>query len=203
VFTQPGNYHVEIRLLHSIYGEISSLSAEVVSRYVRRDIRKLNSVDLEQFMEAMHIIYTLGVEDGTLIYGDSYQPIDHFIALHLTNSVPDQEHDYMHDGMGFLSQHIAITNEFEQALQVVNPSVSIPYWDFTQDYTMISNLASSSRQDDVNIVVEPSDLWTLDIWGEDYFGSSVGSKLNTVTKGRWAYTLVPKADSVNTVTSNA
>jgi hypothetical protein len=31
-----------------------------------------------------------------------------------------------------MSQHLALTNEFEMALQVIEPSLSIPYWDYTQ-----------------------------------------------------------------------
>jgi hypothetical protein len=41
--------------------------------------------------------------------------------------------DHLHDGMGFFTGHNAITIEFEKALQVVDPSVSVPYWDYTID----------------------------------------------------------------------
>jgi hypothetical protein len=39
--------------------------------------------------------------------------------------------DHMHDGLGFLTNHGAQTVQFEQALQAVNPRVSVPYWDYT------------------------------------------------------------------------
>lgn len=35
--------------------------------------------------------------------------------------------------MGFLPQHVKMTNLFEQAMQAVDPSVALPYWDFTID----------------------------------------------------------------------
>ena len=36
-------------------------------------------------------------------------------------------------GNGFLAQHIKMTNFFEDVLQLIDPSVSLPYWDFTID----------------------------------------------------------------------
>lgn len=36
-----------------------------------------------------------------------------------------------HDGLGFLVSHALISNTFEFSLQVVNPKLALPYWDFT------------------------------------------------------------------------
>ena len=36
-----------------------------------------------------------------------------------------------HDGVGFLTSHLLLTNIFERSLQLVNPKLSLPYWDFT------------------------------------------------------------------------
>lgn len=36
-----------------------------------------------------------------------------------------------HDGLGFLLSHLMITNIFEYSLQLVNPKLTVPYWDFT------------------------------------------------------------------------
>lgn len=104
----------------------------------------------------------------------------------------------MHDGMGFVTQHIAITNEFEAALQLINPSVSMPYWDFTQDFVRIRKLAKDQGK-----AVDFRDLWTLDVWGADYFGSSAGSNLHTVSEGRWAFTEVPKQNDDDRLNENA
>merc|ERR1712196_737262 len=41
--------------------------------------------------------------------------------------------DHLHDGLGFLLSHAAFSLEFEQALQAVTPSVTLPFWDFTID----------------------------------------------------------------------
>ena len=44
-----------------------------------------------------------------------------------------KECDHLHDGMGFLTGHNAISLEFEKVLRTVDRSVSIPYWDYTID----------------------------------------------------------------------
>lgn len=64
--------------------------------------------------------------------------MSYFIEKHLDAAIPNKHHDFLHDGLGFLSQHMALTNEYEAALQVVNPSVALPYWDFTQVYIIHS-----------------------------------------------------------------
>ena len=33
--------------------------------------------------------------------------------------------------LGFLTHHLALTNSFEASLRSVDPSVTLPYWDFT------------------------------------------------------------------------
>lgn len=39
--------------------------------------------------------------------------------------------DHWHDDAGIMTHHIGYTLEFEQALQVVDPSIAIPYWEYT------------------------------------------------------------------------
>ena len=41
--------------------------------------------------------------------------------------------DHIHQGLGFVPQHIKLTNMFEASMQAVNPAVTMPYWDFTMD----------------------------------------------------------------------
>lgn len=49
----------------------------------------------------------------------------------LLKSGADPTCDHWHDGPGFSTAHMALTLMYEQALQAVNPSIAIPYWDFT------------------------------------------------------------------------
>lgn len=36
-----------------------------------------------------------------------------------------------HDGLGFFVSHVLVTNTFEYSLQLVNPKLTVPYWEFT------------------------------------------------------------------------
>lgn len=187
LFTLPGKYRVDVSTKHSVLGEVGRKSTDVFSRYVRREIRVLSDADVANFMNAAHIMGQLSKEEGTARYGDAYRTVNFFVETHLANSVPDKTHDHMHDGMGFLSQHISITNEFESSLQSIYPSVSIPFWDYSQDLVVIRQKAKREGR-----AVDFADLWTQKIWGPTYFGTAAGSSLHTVTEGVWAYTEVPK-----------
>lgn len=58
------------------------------------------------------------------------QGIDYFVQLHL-DGAGIKDCDHWHDDAGIMTHHIGYTLEFEQALQVVDPSVAIPYWEYT------------------------------------------------------------------------
>ena len=40
-------------------------------------------------------------------------------------------HRQFHDGLGFLTTHSLVSNTFEFSLQLVNPKLTLPYWDWT------------------------------------------------------------------------
>ena len=62
--------------------------------------------------------------------------------------------------------------EYEQALQAVFPSTSVPYWDFTVESTFY----------------EPKTFRASRVFDADWFGdASPGNALHTVTEGRWAF----------------
>jgi hypothetical protein len=186
VFTEIGDYVVEASLTHTDLGLIHTSAVNVVSRYVRRDLRKLSETDTAAYLDAARVLYDISTVSGKLIYGENYMDMTNLNEIHLHNAVPDRFHDRLHDGMGFMTQHFALTNQYEMALQAVNPAVALPYWDFTQDLVMIREMAKAEGRN-----IDYKDLWTLDIWGDDYFGTASGA-LHTVTTGRWAYTRIPK-----------
>lgn len=66
------------------------------------------------------------------MHGQRYRSLDYFVLKHLELAA-DRESDKMHDGMGFLTNHLALSLEFEDAMQAVTPSLSLPYWDYTID----------------------------------------------------------------------
>mmetsp|Transcript_868 Transcript_868/g.1103 ORF Transcript_868/g.1103 Transcript_868/m.1103 type:complete len:681 (-) Transcript_868:144-2186(-) len=196
MFSEVGDYVVANTLTNLENQWTYTSYVEVRSRYVRRDIRKLGGSDLSAYLDAARTLYDVSTEEGQSLYGSNYKDMAYFTKVYVTNSVPDKQHDRFHDGMGFLSQHIALTNEYEASLQAVNKAVALPYWDFTQDMVMIKEKAKAESRE-----IDYKDLWSLDIWTEDYFGTA-DTTLHTVTEGRWAYTRVPKQSDYESTTSN-
>lgn len=54
-----------------------------------------------------------------------------FVLVLTLTSGADKTCDHWHGAAGFATAHMALTLMYEQALQAVNPSIAIPYWDFT------------------------------------------------------------------------
>jgi hypothetical protein len=78
------------------------------------------------------VVYSTPTADGQPKYGREYHGAEYFIEYH-TWMAGERECDHLHDGMGFITGHNSITMDFEKNLRVVNPRVSIPYWDYTID----------------------------------------------------------------------
>lgn len=72
------------------------------------------------------------------------------------------------DGIGFGITHSMVTLMFEQSLQLVNPKLSLPYWDFTIDAYLVDEVYGG----DYDHLRDVSDLWTPEWFGsvdpEDY-----------------------------------
>jgi len=98
--------------------------------YVRREIRALTSADLEATMDAMFTLWGTSDADGQDLYGEEYLSSKYLTEMHYFNAAW-KDGDHIHEGNGFLLQHVKMSNLFEKAIQAVNPSVSLPYWDFT------------------------------------------------------------------------
>ncbi|CAB1107834.1 unnamed protein product [Ectocarpus sp. CCAP 1310/34] len=64
--------------------------------------------------------------------------------------------DHWHEGAGFVTAHIAITLMYEQALQAVNPSIALPYWDVTIEGTYY----------------DWNDFRTSSVFSDDWFGDA-------------------------------
>ncbi len=107
---------------------------------VRKNAASLNSGEISRFVNAVLSLkrtMTSG-SDGTRI-----SIYDQFVATHLgTTDVagrigPDGRRfsSPAHGNAAFLPWHREFLYEFEHLLQVVDPSVTIPYWDFTDRNT--------------------------------------------------------------------
>ena len=119
------------------------------------------------------------------MYGPDYRSGVHFAEMHL-NYAGDRECDHMHDGMGFITNHVALSSEFESALQAVDPSLSLPYWDYTIDRARVDNN-------------EIDNIFENEILTHKYFGSTNDTDAApAIVNSRWAYLPVPTNSSAST-----
>ena len=86
---------------------------------------------------------------------------------------------------------MAITSDYERALQAMDAQVCLPYWDFTIDAARY-NLSGW----------EQASLWDSDLWTADWFGNSTGES-HMVEEGRWAYQETITDDDVDSEARNA
>lgn len=179
VFKNLGDYHLTLNV-QSTEGEVLQVEETLVCLYIRRELRTLSSDDVNAFMSSIKLMSSLSRDDGRQQFGADYNSLSHYVGVHLMNAA-DRSCDHMHDGMGFITQHIALTSQFEATLQAIDPSTTVPYWDYTYD----------KYQVDIGNI---SNIWESKMWHPDYFGT-VSEGFNTVRTGRWAYTEVSLNES--------
>eukprot|EP00752_Nemacystus_decipiens_P017229 g15434.t1 len=129
-FTAVGRHGVALSQTVVSTGNIYRSRTSVMVKYVRREIRQLTDSDREAFFDAMETLYRLPTPEGNALYGEEYKGIGFFVEMHLEGAgVTDCDH--WHEDAGIMNHHVGFTLLFEQALQVVDPSVSIPYWEYS------------------------------------------------------------------------
>ena len=150
--------------------EVGTYNGRILARYIRREIRQLTSGDRNLWLNTMKTLWDVKTAEGVELYGPSYMDITDLTTYHVTLS-SDMTCDHMHDGLGFMTQHLGLTLMFEQAMQAVDPRVSLPYWDFTIDrwHLDTGNLTS---------------LWQSPIFRADVLGN-VNRDTLTIQEGRW------------------
>jgi len=150
--------------------------------YVRRELRYLTDDDLHTAMDAMYTVYSTDEEEGAKKYGKTFHNSTYFLNAHHFNAAW-RDSDHIHEGLGFLPQHIKITNMFEEALQAVEPSTSLPYWDFTID-------TETSKWPQDSFAFTPDTFGTIipavdAAWGYTYRNDSI--KNGRIPDGRWKH----------------
>lgn len=181
VFKRLGSYHVKTEVLFAVDDEDNTSSKtmhrDILCRYVRRSLRSLPAMERGAFLDAIRVMMDTGIHEGRALYGAEYRSIELLVGLHL-NAAALRKADRLHDGMGFLTQHAAVTSEFELSLQAISPMLAVPYWDYTYDH-YIANMTDTPL----------ATLWSMDVWDADWFGRAAGP-LRTPTEGRFAYVRV-------------
>jgi len=162
--------------------------------YVRREMSALTSSDLSTTMDAMYALWSVSDEDGLERYGENFHSSTWFARGHMFNAA-QRDSDHIHEGLGFLTQHIKLTNLYELAIQSVNPSISLPYWDYTTESGDLSESIMFSA-DTFGSVTYPAETccWT-------YTNDSMVDA--AIPDGRWAFTKADLHNSAFTDLSNA
>lgn len=121
-------------------------SGLILVKRARREIRSLSSDDRERFLDAAQAVYFTPTASGIRVYGDKFIGHDNLTAIH-ANQAAGLYCDGLHDGTGFLLQHAAFSLVFERSIQSVDPLVSLPYWDYTIEASLLESDSSLSFAD--------------------------------------------------------
>jgi len=147
--------------------------------YVRRELRELSVADKELFLDTFVTLYKTPTAEGITKYGINYRSLTDMCAMHL-RAAGKRNLDHMHDGLGLITQHTAMTMEFELSMQSVAPRFAVPYWDFTIDGATLQKKYPGEYFTSVHEIFANSELWQA-----DWFGA-VDASTSHVEEGRMA-----------------
>ncbi|EGB07328.1 hypothetical protein AURANDRAFT_65038 [Aureococcus anophagefferens] len=187
VFHSVGSYVATARWLGDVSTHVAA-EANLICRYVRRNVRALSESERTRYLDGFQTLLRVNGTAGRRSFGAGYVSAHELTAVHLREA-GQRLGDHMHDGVGFLTQHVALTSAFETSLQTIDASLAVPYWDFTEDRS-----AASTLED----LFDPA---KNDVWRADWFGSATGSN-HAVAEGRFAYQRVPAASDVASSVQN-
>jgi tyrosinase len=128
--------------------------------YRRKDVSTLTRTERSRFVKALLELKRRG-------------EYDEFVRIHVAYYVPDGEDGLRtaHMAPSFLPWHRRFVLELERALRRVDPSVSVPYWDWTKDRSATAApwtadlLGGTGRRSDLRVTTGPfahaGGKWTL------------------------------------------
>eukprot|EP01034_Spumella_vulgaris_P025775 gene25775-32266_t len=159
----------------------ATFSTTLISKYVKREIRSLTDSDRNKFLNATSKIWTLSSTDGKALYGENFTSIHTFVREHAIAS-GDMMCDQFHEGSGFLTHHLALSNSFEASIRAIDPSVTLHYWDFTIEGQTI---ADAGMNPSYMLQVSP-------VFSDEWFGST--DEANFIQDSRWAHVSMPAVE---------
>jgi len=162
---------------------LRSSKKSAICLYVRREVRDLTIKDRDLLLDTMYTLWSVSDDEGQKKYGANYHSSTYFVEWHFFNA-GQRESDHIHEGAGFLTQHLKLTNAFELSLQSVNPAVTLPYWDFTIEGTAGLPVSESPifTPEWFGSIPTPKDP----VWGFTYANDKMQDA--AIPDGRWAYT---------------
>jgi Common central domain of tyrosinase len=100
-------------------------------------------------------------------------------------------HSTLPPGSGFLTHHLALTNSFESSLRAVDPSVTLPYWDFSIEGQKV---LSRGEKPSYMLQVTP-------VFSDTWFGSVDAD--HHIADSRWAHVSMPKQPDMESGVRNS
>ena len=188
-----GIYTVNVYILADAEAKVAvaMFTTRMVVKYVKRELRALTNEDKEKVLDAMAAMWHNRQAEGQAKYGPQFTSIDVLVAVHSLAS-NDVMCDGFHEGTGFISHHLALTNTFEESMRAVDPTVTLPYWDFTIEGEAVK--ISGKR---------PSHMLELTpVFQPDWFGDS-DPVTNRIVTSRWAGAKMPKQQDMSLGVQNS
>lgn len=177
-FPSPGTYTLKISCTLLDNTEEERVE-DICCLYVRRELRQLTLTDRNTFLDTFLTMRNTPTLMGAKTYGPHYRSLIDFQVMHV-RAAGGRGSDKIHDGLGFMSQHIAMTSEFELAMQSVSPFITIPYWDYTIDSINIeTHYRNASYFFD-----------SCELFSPGWFGRT-SKTAHTVVEGRMGYLDIP------------
>uniref|UniRef100_A0A6C0KJH1 PKD domain-containing protein n=1 Tax=viral metagenome TaxID=1070528 RepID=A0A6C0KJH1_9ZZZZ len=183
-FTTPGTYRF------TLTNQNQRHEAVVIVKYVKRELRSLSESDRKAFLKAASKLWKYTTEEGRAKYGDKFTGISTLVEEHALAS-NDIKCDQFHEGSGFFTHHFAITQTFEAALRSIDPSVTVPYWDFTIEGQQITD-ADAKPSYFLEITPFLSDEWFGSVDENDHIQDS-----------HFAFAQMPKVTNTSIVSPNS
>ena len=183
-------YSIEVSEVSYSTKEVQKTSfGYLLCMYVRREIRELTDDDRDRLMDAMHEMWATDELKGQTTYGEDYHSSTYLLEFHFFNAAW-QDGDHIHEGNGFLPQHIKMTNIFETSIQSVDKSVALPFWDFTIENAQNISIMLSPIFNAEFFGSMPRSI--NQYWGWTYRNDSLAA--GAIQDGRWAFIKADKND---------
>lgn len=194
IFKEVGKYIVELEV-YDVKQRLEKSIRTVYVRYIRREVRALTEYDRTKFLNVMKILYSTSTKEGVKAYGQDFKGMDYF-SVKYASLAASSSCDRVSNGLGFLTNHAAITAELENSLQAVEAHLALPYWDFSLDAH-----SAYTQKKELHTDIELSDAWRRsEMFGDDLFGTTnPNNQYHAADRGRWGYLSIP-SDMWNSTT---
>ncbi|KAI9297877.1 Di-copper centre-containing protein, partial [Neoconidiobolus thromboides FSU 785] len=89
---------------------------------IRKEIRELSQNELTSYVNAVRKLH------------NTYQPQSPLSDFEMLSKLHDNSNNYIHHDPSFLPWHREFLFQYETKLRLIDPTIVLPYWDWTLDY---------------------------------------------------------------------